>query len=162
MLRVCSPDGRIAINDLSPEPEKAEALNRAEKLRDPSHVRALPTAELRALGKHSSLEEIAVSSYRVPRIPLEAVLATSFPWPGDLEKVRDLYRSDAQSGADTYGLRTEFSALAFRRPSPPNKPMASPCPLGLSSCDSPPKPKTESRLPRRCKSPLPAQPQRSS
>jgi hypothetical protein len=110
MLRVCSPDGRIAINDLSPEPEKAEALNRAEKLRDPSHVRALPTAELRALGKHSSLEEIAVSSYRVPRIPLEAVLATSFPWPGDLEKVRDLYRSDAQSGADTYGLRTEFSA----------------------------------------------------
>jgi ubiquinone/menaquinone biosynthesis C-methylase UbiE len=24
MLRVCSPDGRIAINDLSPEPEKAE------------------------------------------------------------------------------------------------------------------------------------------
>jgi hypothetical protein len=110
MLRVCSPDGRIAVNDLSPEPEKAEALNRAEKLRDPSHVRALPTAELRALGKHSSLEEIAVSSYRVPRIPLEAVLATSFPWPGDLEKVRDLYRSDAQSGADTYGLRTEFSA----------------------------------------------------
>ena len=110
MLRVCSPDGRIAINDLSPEPEKAEALNRAEKLRDPSHVRALPTAELRALGKHSSLEEIAVSSYLVPRIPLEAVLATSFPWPGDLEKVRDLYRSDAQSGADTYGLRTEFSA----------------------------------------------------
>jgi hypothetical protein len=91
-------------------PKKRKALNRAEKLRDPSHVRALPTAELRALGKHSSLEEIAVSSYRVPRIPLEAVLATSFPWPGDLEKVRDLYRSDAQSGADTYGLRTEFSA----------------------------------------------------
>lgn len=56
------------------------------------------------------LVEIAVSSYRVPRIPLEAVLATSFPMPGDLEKVRGLYRSDAQSGADAFGLRTEFSA----------------------------------------------------
>ena len=110
MLRVCSPDGRIAINDMSPEPEKAEALNKIEKQRDPSHVRALPPAELRALGKHSGLVEIAVSSYRVPSIPLEAVLATSFPMPGDLEKVRDLYRLDAQSGADTFGLRTEFSA----------------------------------------------------
>jgi len=110
MLRVCSPGGRIAINDMSPEPDKAEALNRVEKLRDPSHVRALPPAELRALGKHAELVEIAVSSYRVSKIPLEAVLATSFPMPGDLEKVRGMYRSDAQSGADTFGLRTEFSA----------------------------------------------------
>jgi ubiquinone/menaquinone biosynthesis C-methylase UbiE len=109
MLRVCSPDGRIAINDMSPEPEKAEALNRVEKLRDPSHVRALPPSELRALGNHSGLVEIAVSSYRVPRIPVEAVLATSFPMPGDLEKVRGLYRADAESGVDTFGLRTEFS-----------------------------------------------------
>ena len=30
--------------------------------------------------------------------------------PDDLEKRRDLYRTDAQSGADTFGLRTEFSA----------------------------------------------------
>jgi SAM-dependent methyltransferase len=110
IVRVCSPDGRIAINDLSPEPEKAEALNRVEKLRDPSHVRAQPPAELRALGKRSGLVEIAVSSYRIPRIPLEAVLSTSFPTPGDLEKVRGLYRSDAQSSDDTLGLRTEFSA----------------------------------------------------
>jgi ubiquinone/menaquinone biosynthesis C-methylase UbiE len=110
MVRVCSPDGRIAINDMSPEPEKEEALNSVEKLRDPSHVRALPPAELRALGKHSGLVEIAVSSYRIPKMPLEAVLATSFPMPGDLEKVRGLYRSDAQSGVDTLGLRTELSA----------------------------------------------------
>jgi ubiquinone/menaquinone biosynthesis C-methylase UbiE len=109
MLRVCSPGGRIAINDMSPEPEKAQALNRIEKLRDPSHVRALPPAEMRALGRRAGLVEIAVSSYRVPKIPLEALLATSFPMSGDLEKIRDMYRSDAQSGADTFGLRTEFS-----------------------------------------------------
>jgi ubiquinone/menaquinone biosynthesis C-methylase UbiE len=110
MMRVCSPDGRIAINDLSPEPEKAQALNRVEKLRDPSHVRALSPAELRAVGKQVGLVEMAVSSYCVPRIPLEAVLATSFPMPGDLEKVRGLYRADAQSGVDTLGLKAEFSA----------------------------------------------------
>jgi ubiquinone/menaquinone biosynthesis C-methylase UbiE len=109
MVRVCSADGRIAINDLSPEPEKEEAFNKVEKLRDPSHVRALSPAELRALGKHCGLVEIAVSSYCVPRIPLEAVLATSFPMPGDLELVRDLYRSDAQSGVDTLGLKAELS-----------------------------------------------------
>ena len=41
---------------------------------------------------------------------LEAVLKTSFPNPGDLEKVRALYLGDAQSGVDTLGLRAEFSA----------------------------------------------------
>jgi ubiquinone/menaquinone biosynthesis C-methylase UbiE len=110
MTRVCTRDGRIAINDLSPEPQTAEAFNRVERLRDPSHVRALPLSELRALGKVIGLVETAVSSYYVPKIPLEAVLATSFPLPGDMEKVRALYRADAHGGADTLGLRTEFSA----------------------------------------------------
>jgi ubiquinone/menaquinone biosynthesis C-methylase UbiE len=40
MARVCANDGRIAINDLSPESDKAYAFNQAEKLRDPSHTRA--------------------------------------------------------------------------------------------------------------------------
>lgn len=110
MARVCTRDGRIAINDLSPEPQTAGALNRAEKLRDPSHVRALPPSELRALGRAIGLVETAVSSYYVPKIPLEAVLAASFPLPGDLEKVRALYLADAHSGADTLGLRAELSA----------------------------------------------------
>jgi len=110
MVRVCSPGGRIAINDLTPEPETAGAFNRVEKLRDPSHVRALPPAELRALGKQCGLAELTVSSYRVPGIPLEAVLATSFPLPGDLETVRDLYRADAHSGVDALGLKAAFSA----------------------------------------------------
>jgi ubiquinone/menaquinone biosynthesis C-methylase UbiE len=110
MVRVCSPDGRIAINDLSPASDKAEAFNRVEKLRDPSHVRALTSAELRALGQQSGLIEVAVSSYHTAGIALEAVLATSFPMPGDLEKVRALYRADAQGNVDTLGLRAEFSA----------------------------------------------------
>ena len=109
MARVCAHDGRIAINDLSPEFEKADAFNRVEKLRDPSHMRALPPPELRALGTAIGLGEMAALSYFTPKLPLEAVLKTSFPNPGDLEKVRGLYRSDAQSGLDTLGLRAALS-----------------------------------------------------
>jgi ubiquinone/menaquinone biosynthesis C-methylase UbiE len=109
MARVCAHDGRIAINDLSPEFEKADSLNQVEKLRDPSHMRALPPAELRGLGTAIGLVEMATSSYFTPKMPLEAVLKTSFPNPGDLEKVRALYRGDAQSGVDTLGLRAAFS-----------------------------------------------------
>ena len=109
MVRVCAHDGRIAINDLSPEPGKSAAFDSVEKLRDPSHVRALAPEELRALGAEVGLVERAVSSYYVPQIPLEAVLATSFPMPGDLERVRDLYRVDARSGLDTLGLRAQYS-----------------------------------------------------
>ncbi len=110
MVRVCSPDGRIAVNDLSPEPDNAEALNRVEKLRDPSHARALVPAELRALGQTIGLIEVKVSSHNAQRIPLEAVLAASFPKPGDLEEVRRLCRADAQSGVDTLGLSAQFVA----------------------------------------------------
>jgi ubiquinone/menaquinone biosynthesis C-methylase UbiE len=109
MARVCAQDGRIAINDLSPQFEKADAFNRVEKLRDPSHMQALPPAELRALGAAIGLVEITTSSYFTPKMPLEAVLKTSFPNPGDLEKVRALYRGDANSGVDTLGLGAAFS-----------------------------------------------------
>lgn len=110
MARVCSRSGRIGVNDLSPDPQKADAFNRVEKLRDPSHVRALPPAELRAMGEQLGLVETAVSTYLVPQLPLDAILNTSFPNPGDLEKVRDLFRGDAHGGADTLGLRAQFSA----------------------------------------------------
>jgi len=49
MQRVCQPGGKIVVADMAPQPEKAGALNAAELLRDPSHVRALPVDELRGL-----------------------------------------------------------------------------------------------------------------
>jgi ubiquinone/menaquinone biosynthesis C-methylase UbiE len=110
MARVCSLDGRIAINDLSPAAKKAEAFNHVEKLRDPSHVQALTPAQLRSLGRKIGLREMTALSYHVPSIPLEAVLATSFPKPGVLQEVRGLYRADAESGADTLGLRAQLVA----------------------------------------------------
>jgi ubiquinone/menaquinone biosynthesis C-methylase UbiE len=109
MARVCSDDGRIAINDMSPDPRTADALNAAEKLRDPSHARALPPAELQALGTPIGLAVTAVSSYFSPPIPLDAILRTSFPHPGDLAKVLALFEEDVRGGTDALGLRAEKS-----------------------------------------------------
>jgi ubiquinone/menaquinone biosynthesis C-methylase UbiE len=109
MARVCAEDGRIAVNDMSPDPLKADALNAVEKLRDPSHVRALPPAELIAVGMQIGLVATACSSYFSAPIPLEAILETSFPNEGALEKVRARFRDDARGGMDNLGLRAEFS-----------------------------------------------------
>src|SRR5438477_8026921 len=51
MRRVCAPGGSVVVGDLlgSDDPRKAAAFERMERLRDPSHVRALRLAELVAL-----------------------------------------------------------------------------------------------------------------
>ncbi len=47
IVRVCQPGGRVAVVDVfMSTPEQAEAYDRMEKLRDPSHTRALLLAEL--------------------------------------------------------------------------------------------------------------------
>jgi ubiquinone/menaquinone biosynthesis C-methylase UbiE len=110
MARVCAPGGRIAVNDLGPDPESADHFNEIEKLRDPSHVRALPPTQLRSLGQQIGLVEKAFCSQFTPKIALETILATSFPNPGDLDTVRAAYRADAQSGHNKLGLKAEFMA----------------------------------------------------
>jgi len=77
---------------------------RIEKLRDPSHVRVLSASELRELGRAAGLREIAFWQTSTA-LPFEAVLATSFPEPGNLERVRQFYRKDAISGEDRLGLQ---------------------------------------------------------
>ena len=103
MRRVCAPGGRIFISDLTPKREKAAAFDAIEILRDPSHTHAMTQAELRAIGTELGLTEIAANEYEL-RMPLEEVLQTSFPEAGMLERVRRLYRIDAECGADTLGL----------------------------------------------------------
>lgn len=103
MIRVCGPDGRISVSDLTPDRTKAESFDRVEKLRDPSHVHALPVEDLRAVGRAAGLTELAFWQSSTV-LPLEAVLATSFPERGDLERVRALYREDADSGKDRLGM----------------------------------------------------------
>jgi ubiquinone/menaquinone biosynthesis C-methylase UbiE len=76
MVRVCSPGGRVAVVDVfTTSPAQAEAFNRMEKLRDPSHVRALSLEELTGLFCEAGLQNVRRQFYKhgfglepVPRI----------------------------------------------------------------------------------------------
>jgi ubiquinone/menaquinone biosynthesis C-methylase UbiE len=69
MVRVCRPGGRVAIIDIltSDDPAVAEAHNRLERLRDPSHTRSLTLAELQALVENSGLEIVRSSGFQGER-----------------------------------------------------------------------------------------------
>jgi SAM-dependent methyltransferase len=103
MRRACAPQGRIAVLDLTPDPDKAVAFDALELLRDPSHARALPVEELRALGANLGLKEMTVTPHAT-ELPYETVLATSRPAPGVLARVREFLKRDAVRGSDVFGL----------------------------------------------------------
>jgi ubiquinone/menaquinone biosynthesis C-methylase UbiE len=58
MVRVCQPNGTVAVEDLvvSEHPERAAYQNRFENLRDPSHTRAYPLSEVLSLFAAAGLE----------------------------------------------------------------------------------------------------------
>jgi ubiquinone/menaquinone biosynthesis C-methylase UbiE len=89
MKRVCSRAGRILVADMAaPEDQtKANALNRMEKLRDPSHVRSMSAAELRKLFCDTALIPTRPSFYQI-HFDLESLLQGSHPLPGDEAKLR--------------------------------------------------------------------------
>ena len=91
MVRVCRPGGRVVVADAAPDPAKAAAFNRMEKLRDPSHARALSLSELTGLFDDAGLGDPAVTRYRLDA-ELDGLLSRSYPEPGDDEKVRALFR----------------------------------------------------------------------
>jgi ubiquinone/menaquinone biosynthesis C-methylase UbiE len=64
MARVCAPDGRILVVDAyGPEdPTQAAEYNRIERLRDPSHARALSLPELASLFSRCSLGRPRITS----------------------------------------------------------------------------------------------------
>jgi ubiquinone/menaquinone biosynthesis C-methylase UbiE len=92
MKRVCASGGTIEVIDSAPAPEKADAFNRMEVVRDPSHVRAMPTAEHVALFAAVGLPAPRVTSYRLEG-ELEGLIKRSFPKPGDDETLRRIFRA---------------------------------------------------------------------
>jgi len=63
MLRVCKPGGKVMVIDVVQSPEKAEAYDQLEKLRDPSHIHALTFPEIAAIVEASGLSNIKTAQY---------------------------------------------------------------------------------------------------
>ena len=102
MVRVCAPGGRVAVIDVfTSSREQAEAYNRVEKLRDPSHVRALAREELTGLCLDAGLRELQTGFYKMEMM-LEKILAASFPNPGDADVIRQTFANDL--GVDRLGV----------------------------------------------------------
>lgn len=96
MVRVCAPGGRVVVVDMyaSDDTAKAAEWNRAEKLRDPSHVRCLTLPELKALFPSAGLPEPDASFYEL-RDEIRNLLARSFPNPGDDVKIIEMFAASA-------------------------------------------------------------------
>jgi SAM-dependent methyltransferase len=92
MTRVCAKGGRVVVIDTcaSPDPAKAARFNRLETLRDPSHVRAMPLAELEGLFRAAGLGAPRVTRSEL-RDTVSNLLARSFPHPGDAPRIAAMF-----------------------------------------------------------------------
>jgi ubiquinone/menaquinone biosynthesis C-methylase UbiE len=105
MNRVAKPGGKVMVVDSAPAPDRADAFNRVEKLRDPSHVRAMPVDEHKSLYARAGLPEPRLTWYRLES-EMEALIARSFPNPGDDDKIRAIFR--ASLADDALGIQTRL------------------------------------------------------
>jgi len=117
MKRVCAPGGRVAVvdTDASADPVRAAEFNRMEKLRDPSHVRAMPVSEHKEM-----FARVGLSTPRVTGYPLEsdldALLGRSFPLPGDADKIRQIFTSSLDDDRLGIPLRREGDRIHYAYP----------------------------------------------
>jgi ubiquinone/menaquinone biosynthesis C-methylase UbiE len=91
MLRVCAPGGTLLVADVcaSSEPAHAAIFNTMERLRDPSHVRALPKEELTALFQTVGLKDPRTASYSL-EFSLRDLLQHSSASSRDLQRIREI------------------------------------------------------------------------
>jgi SAM-dependent methyltransferase len=115
MKRVCAPGGHVVVVDSAPAPNKADAFNRVEVLRDPSHVRAMPLGELQGLFAEVGLGQPRATSYRLEG-ELEALIGRSFPKPGDDDKIRAIFAASIDGDDLGVGARRHDGRIYFGYP----------------------------------------------
>ena len=115
MKRVCKGGGRVVVADMAPAPDKVDALNAEERLRDPSHVRAMPEQELRDLFTQAGLPQPTVSYYRV-ECELEDLLSRSFPNPGDDDRIRKIFADSIPENTLDLNTRMEDGKIYYSFP----------------------------------------------
>jgi ubiquinone/menaquinone biosynthesis C-methylase UbiE len=107
--------GRIVVADSSPASGKAGAFNDMERLRDPSHVRAMPVEELRGMFRSAGLAEPHVERYRLEG-ELEDLLRRSFPNEGDAERIREIFERSLSDDALDMATRREAGKIYYAFP----------------------------------------------
>ena len=102
MRRVCKPDGRVVIVDItaSDDAELAAAHNRLERLRDPSHTTAFAVSGLTNLAERCGLRAVHTSETDAVRDLEEWMELTAAPDPVRQE-VRAAFAADLAGGAPT-------------------------------------------------------------
>ena len=55
MKRVCLPNGKVVVIDVTPDKDKVDLFDQVERLRDSSHVRALTFSELKNIMEKAGL-----------------------------------------------------------------------------------------------------------
>lgn len=103
MKRVCKPGGMVLVADVAPRHDAQDRFNHWEILRDPSHTRALTQAEMEMLGEESGLHLARRASFSLV-MDLEDLLGSSFPAPGNADKIRMLFEEDIESQKDRLGV----------------------------------------------------------
>jgi ubiquinone/menaquinone biosynthesis C-methylase UbiE len=117
MVRVCASEGTVMVIDVqaSPDPVQADEFNRMERLRDPSHIRAMPLAELQQLYAQAGLPTPRVTAYEL-RDELENLLARSFPNPGDDDRIRALFGASIHDDRLGIPVRREDNRIHYAYP----------------------------------------------
>lgn len=116
MARVCRPGGRVGVVDVySKSPEQGAVYDHVEKLRDPSHVRALRLEEFAVMFKKAGLEEVT-SYFHGLNVKLDELLASSSPNEDDAKEVRRIFREDV--GVNRLGVNARLvdDAIQFTFP----------------------------------------------
>src|ERR1041384_558559 len=115
MARVCRPGGKVAVIDSAPAPDKADAFNAMELVRDPSHARAMPLEELKGLYRSAGLSEPRTTGYRLEG-ELEGLIKRSFPKPGDDETLRRIFRASVDGDTLGIGARRDGDTVRYGYP----------------------------------------------
>lgn len=114
MARVTKSSGQVAVVDLvAPgDPELARSYNRLEKLRDPSHTRALSRNELQDLVSGAHLR-VARSGSRDLEVDLEDWLGLAAARPAAAQEIRALLQRELAGGPPTGMRPMQREALMF-------------------------------------------------
>ncbi|WP_330633319.1 class I SAM-dependent methyltransferase [Halocatena halophila] len=106
MSRVCRPEGTVAIDDIvvSEYSKRGKYQNKFERLRDPSHVRALPVSEILEIFTENNLEIIQIETGKLVQ-EVEEWLDNAETPPTRASEAREMVLKDAKrdlSGTHPY------------------------------------------------------------